>query len=122
MFFPPNRGLSKIGKGFQLTDPQQEVIFTPQKSAGLLWSHIGFSYPNEFKIDKISEERDDQKETKIIVLLLQKLKAEISRSPMAAEVLMEKLNDKGKVLQTLEEQLYQLTGIHAETHVSRSFA
>ena len=64
--------------------------------------------------------KDNQKETKIIVLLLQKLKAEISRSPMAAEVLMEKLNDKGKVLQTLEEQLYQLTGIHAETHVSRT--
>ena len=51
--------------------------------------------------------------------MLQKLKAEVSRSPMAAEVLMEKLNDRGKVLQTLEEQLYQLTGIHAETHVSK---
>ena len=37
---------------------------------------------------------------------------------MAAELLMEKLNDKSKVLQTLEQQLYQLTGIHAETHVS----
>ena len=37
---------------------------------------------------------------------------------MAAEILLEKLNDRGKVLQTLEQQLYQLTGIHAESQVS----
>lgn len=42
----------------------------------------------------------------------------MARNPAASTDLMEKLNERGKVLQTLEQQLFQLTGIHAESHVS----
>lgn len=53
-----------------------------------------------------------------MILSRQKLRNEIGRNPIAAGMLTEQMNDKGKLLHNLEDQLYQLTGIHAESHVS----